>query len=171
MQPEFADSSGFNWTQFFKSAVETGARFAEPRLFMNNRPSGMGGGSLFHAGSASSGSLGDSFNLSSRGMNFATKSSGLDLHLSVQSMFPNGFSSRDQGSSLAGSGWGATGEGGLASPGEMGNLGGRDPQKGSGARVSLQLKFWYSSFNSLRPLVSFSLFPSLTALHNSADYY
>jgi hypothetical protein len=140
MQPEFTDSSGFNWTQFFKSAAEIGTRFAEPRLFMNNGQGGMGGGSLFHAGSASGG-LGDSFNLSSRGMNFDTKSAGLDLHLSVQTMFPNGFSPRAGGSSFAGSGWGGTGEGGLASPGGMGNLGGRDPQKGSGARVSLQLKF------------------------------
>jgi hypothetical protein len=140
MQPEFADSSGFNWTQFFNSAVETGSRFAEPRLFMNNGPSGMGGGSLLHAGSASGG-LGDSFNLSSRGMNFDAKSAGLDLHLSVQSMFPNGFSPRAGGSSFAGSGWGSTGGGGLDSPGGMSNLGGRDPQKGSGARVSLQLKF------------------------------
>jgi hypothetical protein len=94
---------------------------------------------LFHAGSV--GTLGDSFNLSSRGMNFSTKSSGLDLHLSLQTMFPNGFSPRVGGSSFAGSGWSGSGEGGLGSPGAMGSLGGRDAQKGLGARVSLQLKF------------------------------
>jgi hypothetical protein len=141
MQPEFADTSGFNWAQFFKSAAETGSRLAAPRMFMNSGQSGMGGGSLFHAGSASSGTYGDSFNLSSRGVNFSTKSSALDLHLSLQSMFPNGLAPSNRGSSFAGSGWGAGGEGGLGSPGGMGSLGGRDAQKGSGARVSLQLKF------------------------------
>jgi hypothetical protein len=141
MQPEFSDSSGFNWAQFLKSAAETGSRLAAPRMFINNGQSGMGGGSLFHAGSASNGTLGDSFNLSSRGVNFSTKSSSLDLHLSVQSMFPNGFAPSDRGSSFAGSGWGASGGGGTGSPSELGGLGGRDAQKGSGARVSLQLKF------------------------------
>jgi hypothetical protein len=153
MQPEFADSSGFNWTQFFKSAAETGSRLAAPRLFMNNGQNGMGGGTLFHAGSGSNGTLGDSFNLTSRGVNFSSKSSALDLHLSLQSMFPNGLSPRGGGSSFAGSGWGTTGAGGLGTPdglgsagglgnpGGLGSMGGRDAQKGSGARVSLQLKF------------------------------
>jgi hypothetical protein len=139
MQPEFAEASGFNWAQFFKSAAETGTRLAAPRLFANDGRSELSGGSLFHAGSV--GTLGDSFNLSSRGMNFSTKSSGLDLHLSLQTMFPNGFSPRVGGSSFAGSGWSSSGEGGLGSPGAMGSLGGRDAQKGLGARVSLQLKF------------------------------
>jgi hypothetical protein len=147
MQPEFADTSGFNWAQFFKSVAETGTRLAAPRMFMNNGQSGMGGGSFFHAGSASNGTYGDSFNLSSRGVNFSTKSSALDLHLSVQSMFANGFSPRGGGSSLAGSAWSNTGQRGLSSPGGLdglggvGGLGGRDAQKGSGAKVSLQLKF------------------------------
>lgn len=138
MQPEFAEASGFNWTQFFKSAAETGTRLAAPRLFANDGRSELGG-SLFHAGSG--GTLGDSFGLSSRGVNFSTKSSGLDLHLSLQSMFPSGFSPRGGGASFAGSGWSSSGEGNLVSPGGMGGLGGRDAQKGSGARVSLQLKF------------------------------
>jgi hypothetical protein len=137
MQPAFSEASGFNWTQFFKSAAETGTRLAAPRLFANDGRSELGGGSLFHAGSG--GTLGDSFGLSSRGVNFSTKSSG--LHLSLQSMFPNGFSPRVGGSSLAGSGWSSSGEGNLGIPGAMGGLGGRDAQKGSGARVSLQLKF------------------------------
>jgi hypothetical protein len=147
MQPEFADTSGFNWAQFFKSVAETGTRLAAPRMFMNSGQSGMGSGSFFRAGSASNGTYGDSFNLSSRGVNFSTKSSALDLHLSVQSMFANGFSPRSGGSSLAGSAWSSTGQGGLGSPGGMGGLGGvggmggRDAQKGSGAKVSLQLKF------------------------------
>jgi hypothetical protein len=147
MQPEFADTSGFNWAQFFKSAAETGTRLAAPRMFMNNGQSGMGGGSFYHAGSASNGAYGDSFNLSSRGVNFSTKSSALDLHLSVQSMFANGFSPGGGGSSLAGSAWSGSGQGGLGSPGGMGGLGGvggvggHDAQKGSGAKVSLQLKF------------------------------
>jgi hypothetical protein len=146
MQPEFADTSGFNWAQFFKSAAETGTRLAAPRMFMNNGQSGMGGGSFFHAGSASNGTYGDSFNLSSRGVNFSTKSSALDLHLSVQSMFANGFSPGG-GSSSAGSAWSSSGQGGMGGPGGMGGLGGvggmggRDAQKGSGAKVSLQLKF------------------------------
>jgi hypothetical protein len=89
MQPEFAEASGFNWAQFFKSAAETGTRLAAPRLFANDGRSELSGGSLFHAGSV--GTLGDSFNLSSRGMNFSTKSSGLDLHLSLQTMFPTVF--------------------------------------------------------------------------------
>jgi hypothetical protein len=139
MQPEFAEASGFNWTQFFKSAAETGTRLAAPRLFANDGRTELGGGSLFHAGSG--GTLGDSFGLSSRGVNFSTKSSGLDLHLSLQSMFPSGFSPRVGGSSFAGSGWSGSGEGSMGSPGGMGGLGGRDAQKGSGARVSLQLKF------------------------------
>jgi hypothetical protein len=138
MQPEFAETSGFNWAQFFKSAAETGTRLAAPRLFANDGRSVLGGGSLFHAGSGSGGTLGDSFGLSSRGVNFATKSSGLDLHLSLQTMFPHGLSPSGAGSSFAGSGWSGSGEGG---PGGMGSLGGRDAQKGSGARVSLQLKF------------------------------
>lgn len=140
MQPEFADTSGFNWAQFFKSAMETGTRLAAPRMFMNNGQTGMGGGSFFHAGS-SNGTYGDSFNLSSRGVNFSTKSSALDLHLSVQSMFANGFSSRSGGSSLAGYAWSGTGQGGMGSMGGVGGVAGRDAQKGSGAKVSLQLKF------------------------------
>jgi hypothetical protein len=140
MQPEFADTSGFNWAQFFKSTAETGARLAAPRMFMNNGQSGMGGGSFFHAGSAFNGTYGDTFNLSSRGVNFSTKSSMFDLHLSVQNMFANGFSPGGGGSSLAGSAWSGTG-GGFGSPGGVGGLGGRDAQKGSGAKVSLQLKF------------------------------
>jgi hypothetical protein len=36
MQKEFTDASGFTWTQFFKSAVETGARFSAPGLFRGN---------------------------------------------------------------------------------------------------------------------------------------
>jgi hypothetical protein len=139
MQPAFAQASGFNWAQFFRSAAETGTRLAAPKLFANDGRSELSGGSLFHAGSV--GTSGDSFDLSSRGMNFSTKSSGLDLHLSLQSMFPNGFSPRVAGSSFAGSGWSSSGEGGLGSPGAMGTLGGRDAQRGSGARVSLQLKF------------------------------
>jgi hypothetical protein len=139
MQPEFAEASGFNWAQFFKSPAETGTRLAAPRLFANDGRSELGGGSLFHAGSG--GTLGDSFGLSSRGVNFSTKSSGLDLHLSLQSMFPNGLSPRVGGSSFAGPGWSSSGEGNMGSPGAMGSLGGRDAQKGSGARVSLQLKF------------------------------
>ena len=139
MQPEFAQASGFNWAQFLKSAAETGTRLAAPRLFANDGRSELSGASLFHAGSI--GTSGDSFNLSSRGVNFSTKSSGLDLHLSLQSMFPNGFSPRGGGSSFAGSGWSSSGEGGLGSPAAMGSLGGRDAQRGSGARVSLQLKF------------------------------
>jgi hypothetical protein len=128
-----------NWAHFFKNAAETGTRLAAPRLFANDGRSELGGGSLFHAGSG--GTFGDSFGLSSRGVSFSTKSSGLDLHLSLQSMFPNGFSPRVGGSSFAGSGWSSSGEGNLGSPGAMGSLGGRDAQKGSGARVSLQLKF------------------------------
>jgi hypothetical protein len=148
MQPEFADTSGFDWAQFFKSATETGSRLAAPRLFANGGQSGLGSDSLFHARSGSGGTLSDSFNLSSRGMNFSTKSSGLDLHLSVQGMFPNGSYARGGGSSLTGSGWSSTGAGGLGSPGGVeslgvrdGSLGGRDAQKGTGAKVSLQLKF------------------------------
>jgi hypothetical protein len=141
MQPEFAEASGFNWAQFFKSAAETGTQFAAPRLFTNEGRSELGGGSLFHAGSGSSGTSGDSFDLSSRGVNFATKSSGLDLHLSLQSMFPHGLSPSGAGSSGRGSEWSGSGEGSLGGPGGMGSLGGRDAQKGSGARVSLQLKF------------------------------
>ena len=144
MQPQFADTSGFNWARFLNSAAETGTRLAAPRMSMHNGQSGMGGGSLFHAGSASNGTYGDSFNLSSGGVNFSTKSSALDLHLSVQSMFVNGFSQGSGGSSLAGSAWSGSGQGGLGSPGGMGRLGGvggRDAQKGSGAKVSLQFKF------------------------------
>jgi hypothetical protein len=140
MQPEFAEASGFNWAQFFKSAAETGARLAVPRMFMNNGQSGMGDGSFFHAGSAY-GTYGDSFNLSSRGVNFSTKSSTFDLHLSVQNMFANGFSPGGGGSSLAGSAWSGNGQGALGSLGGIGSMGGRDAQKGSGAKVSLQLKF------------------------------
>jgi hypothetical protein len=142
MQSEFTDTSGFNWTQFFKGAAETGTRLAAPNLFMNNGPGQTaGGGSLFHAGSGSGGTYGDSFDVSSRGVNFSTKSSGLDLHLSMQSMFPNGFSHAGGGSSFAGSGLGAAGAGGLGNVGGLGGLGGRDNGKGAGARVSLQLKF------------------------------
>ena len=141
MQPEFADTNGFNWAQFFKSAAETGSRLAAPRMFMNNGQSGMSGGSLFRAGSASNGAYGDTFNLSSRGVNFSTKSAAVDLHLSVQGMFANGFSPGGGGSLLAGSAWSGSGQGGLGGPGGMGGAGGRDAQKGSGAKVSLQLKF------------------------------
>jgi len=141
MQGESLDANGFNWAQLFKSAAETGTRFAAPRLFMNNGQSQIGGGSLFHAGSGSSGTFGDSFNMSSRSVDFSTKSSGLDLHLSVKPMFPNGFSQGAGGSSFAGSGLSGTGEGTIGSPGSLGGLGGRDAGKGSGARVSLQLKF------------------------------
>jgi len=142
MQGEISDTTGFNWTQLFKSAAETGTRFAAPRLFMNNGQSQMGGGSsLFHAGSVSNGTFGDSFNMSSRRVDFSTKSSGLDLHLSVKPMFPNGFSQGGGGSSFSGSGLSGTGEGTIGSAGTLGGLGGRDAGKGSGARVSLQLKF------------------------------
>jgi hypothetical protein len=143
MQPEFAQTSGFNWAQFFKSAAETGTRLAAPRMFQNTRQLGMTDSSFFRAGSASNGTYGDSFNLSSRGVNFSTKSSALDLHLSVQSMFAGGFSPGGGGSSFAGSSWNTSGQS-LGMPGGMGGLGGlgsRDAQKGSGAKVSLQLKF------------------------------
>jgi hypothetical protein len=142
MQKEFTDASGVNWTQFFKSAVETGARFSAPRLFMGNGQGQMGGGSLFHAGSIGSGAFEDSFNVSSRGVNFSTKSSGLDLHLSVNSMFRDGLSQTGAGSSFAGQGLNGTPEGGFGSPGGFGTPGGgRDAQKGSGAKIALQLKF------------------------------
>jgi hypothetical protein len=135
MQKQFTDASGFTWTQFFKSAVETGARFSAPGLFRGNGQNQMGAGSLFHAESIGSGTFSDSFNMSLRGANFSTRSSGLDLHLSVNSMFRYGLSQTGSGSSFAGQGLNGTTEGGL------GSLGGRDAQKGQGAKISLQLKF------------------------------
>jgi hypothetical protein len=143
MQGHSSDASGFNWTQFFKSAAQTGARFAAPRFFTPNGQSQIGGDPLFSNGSGgmrsmtgggSIATLGDSFNLSSRGVNFSNKSSALDLHLSVQSMFQNGWSQSNGGRSFTGSGLPATGDG---------LFGGRDAGagKGSGARISLQLKF------------------------------
>jgi hypothetical protein len=143
MQGHSSDASGFNWTQFFKSAAQTGARFAAPRLFTPNGQSQIGGDPVFSNGSGgmrsmtgggSIATLGDSFNLSSRGVNFSNKSSALDLHLSVQSMFQNGWSQSNGGRSFTGSGLPATGDG---------LFGGRDAGagKGSGARISLQLKF------------------------------
>ncbi len=141
MQKEFTDASGFTWTQFFKSAVETGARFSAPGLFRGNGQNQMGAGSLFHAESIGSGTFSDSFNMSLRGANFSTRSSGLDLHLSVNSMFRYGLSQTGSGSSFAGQGLNGTTEGGLGSPGGLGSLGGRDAQKGQGAKISLQLKF------------------------------
>jgi hypothetical protein len=151
MQPESADTSGFNWAELFKSAAQTGTRFAAPRLFTNGQ-SQMGGGSLFPAGSGgmklmavggSSGMLGDSFDLSARGVNFSSKSSALDLHLSVKSMFQSSWLQGGGGASFAGSGLGGTGNGGFGGSGGAGGLGGRDGSggKGSGARLSLQLKF------------------------------
>jgi hypothetical protein len=101
----------------------------------------MGAGSLFHAESIGSGTFHDSFNMSLRVVNFATNSSGLDLHLSVNSMFRDGLSQTGGGSSFARQGLNGTTEGGRGSPGGLGSLGGRDAQKGSGARISLQLKF------------------------------
>jgi hypothetical protein len=152
MQSNSAGTSGFNWAQFFRSAAQTGARFAAPRLFMANGQNQMGGDPLSPAGSggmrsmAGGGSiatLGDSFNLSSRGVNFSNNSSALDLHLSIQSMFQSGWSQGDGGRSFAGSGLPATGEGLFGGAGGAGGLGGRDAGagKGSGARISLQLKF------------------------------
>jgi hypothetical protein len=132
----------FNWTQLFKNAAQTATRFAAPRLFTNSGPGQMGGGgSLFHAGSSFSETSGDSFNMSSRGVDFSTKSPGFDLRLSVRTMFPNGFSQTGGGSSFAGSGLSGSPDGGLGSLGTLGGVGGRDAGKGSGARVSLQLKF------------------------------
>jgi hypothetical protein len=152
MQAGSAGTSGFNWAQFFKSAAQTGARFAAPRLFTANGQNEMGGDSLFPSGSGrmrsmaggrSIATLGDSFDLSSRGVNFSNNSSALDLHLSIQSMFQNGWSQGDGGRSFAGSGVPATGDGLSGVAGGAGGLGGRDggAGKGSGARISLQLKF------------------------------
>jgi hypothetical protein len=152
VQANTAGTSGFNWAQFFKSAAQTGARFAAPRFITANGQNQMGGVPLFPAGSAgmrsmagggSIANLGDSFNLSSRGVNFSNNTSALDLHLSIQSMFQNGWSPSGRGTSFAGSGLPGTGNGLFSDVGGAGGPGGRDggAQKGSGAKISLQLKF------------------------------
>jgi hypothetical protein len=152
VQANSAGTREFNWAQFFKGAAQTGARLAAPRLFTANGQNQMGGDSLFPAGPGgmrsmaggeSIATLGDSFNLSSRGVNFSNNSSALDLHLSIQSMFQSSWSQGGGGRSFSGSGLPATGDGLFSGLGGAGGLGGRDggAQKGSGARISLQLKF------------------------------
>jgi hypothetical protein len=142
MQKEFTEASGFNWAQFFKGAVQTGSRLADPRLFRNSGPGESGaGGSFYHAGTGFREASGSSFDASARGVNFSTKSAGLDLHLSMTSMFAGGFSRGEAGSSFIGSGLNGTDLGGLGTPRGLGDLGGRDTGKGSGAKISLQLKF------------------------------
>jgi len=114
-----------------------------------------GSGSMRSTGAASDGSPGTPFNMGSMGsrnggmsmggvgVDVPLKTSMFDVHLSMKDLIGGSFSQNAGNSTSSGSGlFGMTGDSGAASPGAAGGLRGPGGSgKGSGPRMSLQLKF------------------------------